>query len=86
MSFWTKQAGVKPQFIQPVKPTQNGIVESFNGEGCEYRLGVNSFASLEGARSMIDHWRSRYNYVRRWVSRLLSCRSFTGTTWRLRRI
>ena len=55
MFFWSKQTGVKLHFIQPGKPTQNAFVESFNGKFREYCLDLNWFASLEDARSTIEH-------------------------------
>ena len=64
MFFWAKRTGVKLHFIQPGKPTQNAFVESFNGKFRAYCLDLNWFASLEDARSTIDHWRTHYNHVR----------------------
>ena len=64
MFFWSKRTGVKLNFIQPGKPTQNAFVESFNGKFREYCLDLNWFASLDDARSTIDHWRLHYNHVR----------------------
>jgi len=48
----------------PGKPTQNAFVESFNGKFRERCLDLNWFASLEDARSTIEHWRKHYNHVR----------------------
>ena len=64
MFFWSKQTGAKLHFIQPGKPTQNAFVESFNGKFRAYCLDLNWFASLEDARSTIEHWRQHYNHVR----------------------
>jgi len=64
MFFWAKHRRVKLHFIQPGKPTQNAFVESFNGKFREYCLDLNWFASLEDARSTIEHWRKHYNHVR----------------------
>jgi len=63
MFFWAKRAGVKLHFIQPGKPTKNAFVESLNGKFREYCLDLNWFASLEGARSTIDVWRSHHNHI-----------------------
>lgn len=64
MFFWAKKAGVKLNFIQPGKPTQNAFVESYNGKFRDYCLNLNWFASLEGARQQIETWRTRSNHVR----------------------
>lgn len=64
MYFWAKRAGVKLHFIQPGKPTQNAFIESFNGKFREYCLDLHWFASLDDARSTIDHWNHHYNHVR----------------------
>jgi putative transposase len=64
MFFWAKRVGVKLNFIQPGKPTQNAFVESFNGKFREYGLNLHWFASLADARLTIDNWRSHYNNVR----------------------
>lgn len=64
MFFWAKRTGVTLHFIQPGKPTQNAFIESFNGKFRDYCLNLNWFASLDDARTTIDHWRSHYNDVR----------------------
>ena len=64
MFFWSQQTDTKLSFIQPGKPTQNAIVESFNGKFRDYCLDLHWFASLEDARSTIDTWREHYNHVR----------------------
>jgi putative transposase len=57
MFFWSKERGVKLQFIQPGKPTQNAFVESFNGKFREYCLDMHWFRDLDDARHEIDLWR-----------------------------
>ena len=49
MFFWSKRAAVKLHFIQPGKPTQNAIVESFNGKFRDYCLNLHWFTSLVDA-------------------------------------
>ena len=64
MFFWSKRTGTKLHFIQPGKPTQNAIVESFNGKFRDYCLDLHWFASLADAREEIEVWRNHYNHVR----------------------
>lgn len=64
MFFWAKRHGVKLHFIQPGKPTQNALVESFNGKFRAYCLDLHWFESLDDARSIIEKWRVHYNDVR----------------------
>jgi putative transposase len=57
MFFWSQKTGIKLNFIQPGKPTQNAFVESFNArlrDGC---LNQHWFQSLGDAREIIRDWR-----------------------------
>ena len=47
--------------IQPGKPTQNGIVESFNGKFREECLRIHWFQNLYEARRILASWRRDYN-------------------------
>ena len=64
MFFWSRETGVKLNFIQPGKPTQNAFVESFNGKFRDNCLNQYWFRSLTAARNIIDRWRKHYNEVR----------------------
>lgn len=64
MFFWSQKTGVKLNFIQPGKPTQNAFVESFNGRFRDGCLNQHWFLSLDDAREIIDRWREHYNQVR----------------------
>ena len=64
MFFWARDRHVKLHFTQPGKPTQNAFVESFNGKFRDYCLNLHWFASLDDARSTVEHWRDHYNHVR----------------------
>ena len=48
-------------FTRPVKPTDNGLCESFNGRLRDECLNVNEFDSIEHARAVIERWRQDYN-------------------------
>jgi putative transposase len=68
MFFWSRKTGIKLNFIQPGKPTQNAFAESFNArlrDGC---LNQNWFQSLNKARQIIEYWRQHYNHERRHIS------------------
>ncbi len=64
MFLWSQRTGVKLQFIQPGKPTQNAFVESFNGKFRDNCLNQHWFLSLADARQTINNWRSDYNQIR----------------------
>jgi putative transposase len=61
---WTRQHGVKLEFIQPGKPAQNAHVESFNGHFRDECLAQASFPTLARARAEIEIWRVDYNCQR----------------------
>lgn len=64
MDEWAYQRGIRLDFIQPGKPTQNAFVESFNGRFREECLSENRFQSLVEAQVVIEAWRKDYNEVR----------------------
>ena len=53
--------GVTLDFSRPGKPTDNALVESFNGRLRDECLNANWFLSLADARSKIETWRRHYN-------------------------
>lgn len=61
---WAYARGVKLDFIQPGKPTQNAFIESFNGTFRDDCLNMHWFLSLEDARHTIESWRHEYNHIR----------------------
>ena len=58
---WAYENGVKLDFIQPGKPTQNAFIESFNGTLRDECLNMHWFLNLEDAREKIESWRMEYN-------------------------
>lgn len=64
MDAWAAQHGVKLDFIQPGKPTQNAHVESFNGHFRDECLAQARFPTLARARVEIEMWRVDYNEQR----------------------
>jgi putative transposase len=61
---WADRHGVKLDFIQPGKPTQNAHVESFNGRFRDECLAQARFPTLTRARAEIELWRVDYNCER----------------------
>ena len=64
MDRWAFQHGVKLDFIQPGKPTQNAHVESFNGHFRDECLAQAHYPTLARARVEIELWRVDYNCQR----------------------
>jgi transposase InsO family protein len=61
---WLDGLDVKPLFIEPGSPWENGYVESFNGKMRDQFLNGEIFYSLKEAKILIERWRNHYNTVR----------------------
>ena len=61
LDAWAYRQGVKLDFIQPGKPTQNAFIESFNGRFREECLNDNQFVTIIEAQVVIEAWRMDYN-------------------------
>ena len=61
---WAYQNQVALHFIERGKPTQNALIESFNGKFRDECLNQNWFVDLRHAREVIESWRVDYNTVR----------------------
>jgi putative transposase len=55
---------VEIRFIQPGKPTQNGIIERLNGTVRRECLNLNWFNSLDEVNDLLGHWYKSYNFDR----------------------
>ena len=62
--LWSQRTGVRLRFIQPGKPCQNALVESFNGKFRDTCLNEHWFLDLAEARCRIEAWRIHYITVR----------------------
>jgi hypothetical protein len=60
---WAYANGVALHFIDPGKPVQNALIESFNGKFRDECLNQNWHTSLEDARRVIEAWLVDYNMV-----------------------
>lgn len=61
---WCEQQQIRLIHIQPGRPMQNGLVESFNGRLRDECLNANWFQTLADARQKIESWREEYNQER----------------------
>lgn len=61
MDLWAYSNGVRLDFSRRGKPTDNAIIESFNGRFREECLNIHWFGSLEDAQEKADAFRSDYN-------------------------
>lgn len=61
---WADQNGVTLHFIDPGKPMQNAIVESFNGKLRDECLNEQWFINIFDAKKKIEEWRTYFNHVR----------------------
>lgn len=64
MDKWAYEHGVELDFSRPGKPTDNAMVESFNGRLRQECLNEHWFMSLADAQDKIEAWRRSYNEAR----------------------
>src|SRR5690606_30962600 len=64
LSSWSRRSGVRLDFIEPGKPTQNAFIESLNGTFRQECLDAEVFTSIDDAKSKIETWRTEYNTER----------------------
>ena len=64
MDRWAYENGVELDFSRRGTPTDNALVESFNGRFRQECLNKHWFLSLHDARCKIDAWRCFYNEER----------------------
>jgi putative transposase len=58
---WAYLNSVELDFSRPGKPTDNGLIEAFNGRLRQECLNESWFLSLEDARDKVEVWRQQYN-------------------------
>jgi putative transposase len=61
---WLTENRITTAFIDPGKPWQNGLDESFNGKFRDECLNMEWFRSRTEARVIIEAWRKHYNNER----------------------
>ena len=61
---WLRESAVATVYIDPGKPWQNGVNESFNGKLRDECLNLEWFATRAEAKVKVESWRARYNRAR----------------------
>lgn len=61
---WLGNLQVKPLYIEPGSPWENGYIESFNGKLRDELLNREIFYTVKEARILIEKWRREYNTIR----------------------
>lgn len=61
---WLPWLGVKPLYIEPGSPWENGYNESFNGRFRDEFLDTETFYTLKEAEILTEQWRWHYNHIR----------------------
>ena len=83
---WITEQGISTALIDPGKPWQNGIGESFNGKFRDECLSVEWFHSRAEAKVVIEAWRQHFNEVRPHSSLVTRRRRRLLPAWRVQHL
>jgi len=61
---WCQEIRIEWHYIAPGKPTQNAVIESFNGRLRDELLNETLFTSLAQVRAVLSAWKNDYNDIR----------------------
>lgn len=64
LRLWFSSLEIRPLFIEPGSPWENGYIESFNGRLRDELLNGEIFYTIFEARTIIERWRKHYNTKR----------------------
>lgn len=64
LAWWAYLSKVRLDFSRPGRPTENGLIEAFNGRLRAECLNKNWFLNLADAKEKIEAWRVHYNLER----------------------
>lgn len=64
LQLWAEKHGIEIRFIQPGKPSQNGLIERLNGTLRKECLNLEWFESISKLNEQIQDWWSTYNSIR----------------------
>ncbi len=64
LDAWAYEHGVALEFIQPGKPIQNAVMESYNGRMRDELLNQHWWRSIAEARDAVDAYRQDFNEIR----------------------
>jgi len=58
---WAYRRGVRLDYTRPGKPTDNGLIESFNGRLRDEFLNTHEFVTMHDVRERLMAWKDDYN-------------------------
>lgn len=61
---WAFRRGFKLDYTRPGKPTDNGLIESFNGRLRDEFLNMHEFVTMQYVRQRLEDWQHDYNHLR----------------------
>jgi putative transposase len=64
MQGWALNNHIELHFIDPGKPTQNALIESFNGRLRDECLNLHWFTDIKDVRQILSGWKNDYNLLR----------------------